>query len=172
MIEILPIAAVAPADVEALLDAAFGADRHGRTAYRMRAGTEAIPGLSFAAVDAGELVGTLQCWPVRLASPDGTTQSLVMVGPVAVRPDRQRAGIGVALMKHMLTQADAEGRDALMLIGDPEYYDRLFGFDARETGKWDVPGPVERRRLLARLHGDRLRGLEGMIGPDTGTPLR
>ena len=55
---------------------------------------------------------------------------------------------------------------ALMLIGDPEYYERLFGFNAAQTGGWEVPGPVERHRLLARLRSDRVDGLSGMIAPD------
>jgi predicted N-acetyltransferase YhbS len=38
----------------------------------------------------------------------------------------------------------------MVMIGDPEYYGRFFGFSADATGNWDVPGPVERHRLLAR----------------------
>lgn len=166
MLKIVPISEVDPARVEALLDAAFGTDRHGRTAYRMRTGTTAIPELSLAATEDDTLVGTLQCWPVRLTQTGGPDQPLVMVGPVAVLPERQRAGIGVKLMNRMLAIADANGEDALMLIGDPEYYERLFGFNAAQTGGWEVPGPVERHRLLARLRSDRVDGLSGMIAPD------
>src|SRR3546814_14378121 len=32
--------------------------------------------------------------------------------------------------------------DRLMLIGDPEYYRRFFGFTADRTGQWRLPGPV------------------------------
>lgn len=167
MIDILPLAAASTEAVEALLDAAFGLDRHGRTTYRLREGTSAIPDLSFAAFDGDVLVGTLQSWPVLLTSdtPDAMSQPLIMVGPVAVLPEHQRAGIGRTLMEHLVKAADASGEDALMLIGDPEYYDRLFGFNAAETGGWDVPGPVERHRLLARLTSRRLHGLKGMLGP-------
>ena len=71
-----------------------------------------------------------------------------LVGPVAVRPDRQRDGLGRLLMTAMI---DSVGPDApLMLIGDPEYYERFFGFTARHTGQWRLPGPFEPRRLLAR----------------------
>jgi len=167
LIDILPLAAASPEAIEALLDVAFGLDRHGRTAYRLREGTSAIPDLSFAAFDGGLLVGTLQSWPILLTSdtPGVLSQPLVMVGPVAVLPRHQRAGIGRTLMEHLVKAADAHGEDALMLIGDPEYYDRLFGFNAAETGSWDVPGPVERRRLLARLTSRRLHGSKGMLGP-------
>ena len=36
---------IEPQAVEALLDAAFGTDRFGRTAYRIRAGVDAVPAL-------------------------------------------------------------------------------------------------------------------------------
>jgi predicted N-acetyltransferase YhbS len=64
---IIPLEAVAPAMIEEVLDRAFGPDRHARTAYRIRAGMDFLPGLSLAALDAGGLlVGTIQCWPVGL----------------------------------------------------------------------------------------------------------
>lgn len=148
-----------------MLDAAFGPDRHGRTAYRLRIGTSAVPALSFAAFNGPILIGTLQSWPILLSGPDAEAQRLVMVGPVAVLPDHQLQGIGRALMDRLIEAADVQNEDALMLIGDPEYYDRLFGFNAEHTGGWDVPGPVERHRLLARLKSSRLHRSRGMLGP-------
>ncbi|WP_157216487.1 GNAT family N-acetyltransferase [Flavisphingomonas formosensis] len=165
MIEIVPLSRAAPDAVEAVLDAAFGTDRHGRTAYRMRAGVHAVPHLSFAAFDGDALIGTLQMWPVELAQPDGRAEPLVLLGPVAVIPCRQRDGIGRKMMDHALRAADSSGETALMLIGDPEYYGRFFGFDADATGSWEIPGPVERRRLLARLTGGRTLPATGAIRP-------
>ena len=51
----------------------------------------------------------------------------------------------------------------MCLIGDPEYYGRFFGFDSARTGGWRLPGPVERRRLLAR--GPGVPAGEGDLGP-------
>lgn len=160
---IVPLGAADPAAVEALLDAAFGADRHGRTAYRLRAGLGWIPHLSFAAFDGGVLVATIQCWPIALATPAGETRPIVLVGPVAVEPARQRDGIGRRLMERMLAAA-GDAAD-LVLIGDPEYYGRFFGFTADATGGWGVPGSVERHRLLARLGPGAPWPAEGMLGP-------
>lgn len=152
MIQLAPLAPVPASDIEALLDDAFGADRHGRTAYRLREGSDAIPELSFAAFEGERLVGTLQSWPVELVTPSGAAEPLVMVGPVAVEPDMQGKGVGKALMQAMLDAADAGPWDALMMIGDPEYYGRFFGFTADATGGWRIEaGPYEQRRLLARL---------------------
>ncbi|MEE4199383.1 GNAT family N-acetyltransferase [Erythrobacter sp.] len=167
---LIPLAAVDPAMVEAVLDRAFGEDRHARTAYRIRAGMAALDALSFAALDGDELlVGTIQCFPVALRSPDGTGVPLVMVGPVAVVPERQGEGFGAGLLAAML---DAEARLAAdgspvfpqVLIGDADYYG-AWGFSASATGGWRCPGPYDPTRLLAR--GAALGALptEGMLGP-------
>lgn len=160
------MARIEAAAVEHLLDAAFGADRFTRTAYRLREGMAAIPALSFALTRHGALVGTIQCWPVAHRTADGDATPLVMVGPVAVHPDEQRGGHGRILMTHMLDAAESAADGALMMVGDPEYYGRFFGFTADATGAWDLPGPFEHRRLLARaVDGHDVPTTAGMIGP-------
>lgn len=144
--------------VEQLLDRVFGADRHGRTAYRLREGVAAVPALSFAAVEAGTLVGSIQCWPVELTGDDGSVTPMILVGPVAVSPERQNVGIGRALMRRVV---DGAGDAVLMLIGDHDYYAQ-FGFGAAHTGAWRLPGPFERARLLARGPAP---DMPGMVGP-------
>jgi len=49
---------------EALLDACFGANRHGRTCQRIRDGRLPAEGLAFSAVREGRLVGTVRLWHV------------------------------------------------------------------------------------------------------------
>jgi predicted N-acetyltransferase YhbS len=164
LIDYVPLAEIPREVVEQLLDAAFGADRRQRTAYRLREGVEAIRALSLAAVHDGELIGSLQCWPVELATENGASP-LVLVGPVAVRPDRQRDGIGRALMTRMLETADRQGEIALMLIGDAEYYERFFGFAAAPTQGWRLPGPVDRHRLLARIAPGHHLPVHGAVRP-------
>lgn len=161
MTQMVRIDTIAETTVERLLDRAFGSDRHARTAYRLRAGTQAIPELSFALVDGTMLLGSIQCWPVQFDGDDGTVWPLVLVGPVAIVPERQQEGLGRQLMEAAL--AAAEGGPPLTLIGDPEYYGRFFGFDAAATALWRLPGPVERHRLLAR--GTNVPALPGVLGP-------
>jgi predicted N-acetyltransferase YhbS len=161
-VEVLGIETVAAEAVERLLDRAFGPDRHGRTAYRLRAGTSALPALSLAAVEDGALLGSIQCWPVQFVGDDGQEVPLVLVGPVAVEPALQQSGIGRALMAASLAVADSREL-SLMLIGDPEYYGRFFGFTADATAHWRLPGPVERHRLLAR--GPAVPRGAGVIAP-------
>jgi predicted N-acetyltransferase YhbS len=159
--------------IEAVLDRAFGPDRHARTAYRIRAGMDCLDALSFAALDEDDmLVGTIQCYPIALIDREGRPVPLVMVGPVAVLPERQGEGFGIGLMAAML---DAEANLAKsgvpplaqVLIGDVEYYGR-WGFSAAATGGWRCPGPYEQHRLLARGPALAAMPAEGMLGPWEG----
>jgi predicted N-acetyltransferase YhbS len=167
---LIPLSAVPSDMIEALLDRAFGPDRHARTAYRIRAGMEPLDALSFAALDSEEmLVGTIQCWPIGLVTPEGQAVPLVMVGPVAVVPERQNEGFGHGLMAAIIdadARLAAEGPGSLpqVMIGDPDYYGR-FGFSAAVTGGWRCPGPFQSERLLARGAAIAALPREGMLGP-------
>ena len=149
MVEIFPLAKLPDDQIEAILDAAFGVDRRGRTAYRLRDGVTALAPLSFAVMVDGVMAGTVQCWPIAHFGDDGTVSQLVMVGPVAVLPAFQQQGVGRCLMDAVMAAAPGGVDGALMMIGDPEYYGRFFGFSAEATAAWRLPGPFEPRRLLA-----------------------
>lgn len=167
MTTILPLAEIDSALVEELLDAAFGSDRHKRTAYTVREGMDMLEGLSLAAVDSErqELLGTIQCWPVALTDEAGKMHPLIMVGPVAVHPDLQREGIGRAMMAALLKEIQPGGNLPLVMIGDPEYYNRFFGFSAEQTGGWSLPAPWEPERLLARIDPGVVVPEKAMLGP-------
>lgn len=167
MTTLFPLSSQNEAATEALLDAAFGRDRHGRTAYAIRTGMRWLPELSYALLDdAGAFVGLLQSWPVALHSDDSAQTPLIMVGPVAVMPERQGEGFGKLMMDRLILDADALADAPLMMIGDPEYYGRFWGFSADATALWRAPGPVEQRRLLARAvpGAAALEAIGGMLG--------
>lgn len=166
---VIPLEQVEPAMIEQVLDRAFGPGRHGRTAYKVREGVDWLPALSFAALDEDELlVGTIQVWPVALTDPAGKRHPMLMVGPVAVIPERQREGFGKTLMLAMLGALDERAPLPQVLIGDADYYSRFFGFAAEPTGGWTLPGPWERDRLLVRCENPAVLPREGMLGPWLG----
>jgi predicted N-acetyltransferase YhbS len=164
--DIVPLNTQPEMAIEQLLDAAFGTDRHGRTAYHIRHGMPWLPELSFATIGAdGALIGSLQSWPVALTGMDGSQLPLIMVGPVAVDPAHQFGGHGRAMMDAVVAAARALRCEPLMMIGDPEYYGRFWGFSADGTAGWDAPGPFEQRRLLALSVDGGPIGGTGMLGP-------
>lgn len=168
MFQIVPLDTQSVTSIEQLLDTAFGPDRHGRTAYRIRDGMTWLPELSFAMIDErGGLVGTLHSWPVALTGPGEERYPLVMVGPVAIEPAHQGGGHGRALMDQVVATARSIGSDPLMMIGDPEYYGRFWGFSAEYTSGWSAPGPFDPRRLLALPTASVDFPRSGMLGPRT-----
>ncbi|MFC0590590.1 GNAT family N-acetyltransferase [Novosphingobium aquiterrae] len=163
---LIPLDNVDPALVEALLDRAFEPERRQRTAYKLREGVDWLPGLSFAAIDGEEyLVGTIQCWPVALTDPSGRAHPLILVGPVAVAPEAQGLGYGKALMTAALGALDPRAPLPQVMIGDPEYYGRFWGFTAEPTRGWTLPGPWEPHRLLVRTSNPAVLPREGTLGP-------
>lgn len=166
---IIPLDNVDPALVEQLLDHAFEPERRQRTAYKVREGVDWLPALSFAALDAQEmLVGTIQCWPVALTDDAGRAHPLIMVGPVAVLPDRQGEGYGKALMSASLSCLDSRAPLPQVMIGDPEYYGRFWGFTNEHTRGWQLPGPFDPNRLLVRCENPAVLPAKGMLGPWLG----
>ena len=169
---LIPLADADVAEIERVLDRAFGSGRQGRTAYRIRKGTECLPALCFAAYDEqGLLVGTIQAYPVALTDAAGRAHPLIMVGPVAILPERQGQGFGRALMaaqKAAIEGVRAEGGAPLpqVLIGDAPYYAR-FGFVEAPPG-WQCPGPWDPDRLLIRGANPAVLPQEGMLGPWLG----
>ncbi|MGE8141169.1 GNAT family N-acetyltransferase [Novosphingobium sp. NPDC080210] len=163
---LIPLDNVDPVLVEQLLDRAFEPGRHQRTAYKVRDGSDWLPALSFAAIDGEEhLVGTIQCWPVALTDPAGRAHPMIMVGPVAVLPEHQGMGYGQALMTASLSALSPDAPLPQVMIGDPEYYGRFWGFTNAYTGGWDLPGPFEQHRLLVRCANPAVLPKEGMLGP-------
>jgi predicted N-acetyltransferase YhbS len=158
MTKTVPLSSIRADDVDELLDQAFGADRHGRTAYLLRRNMPVIDHLSFAVLDDEVLVGSIQCWPVAVGN-----APLILVGPVAVSPARQNQGIGRLLM-HTSLDAVAADDPPMVMIGDPEYYSR-FGFVADETDGWTLPGPWEPHRLLLRNPNRVKLPVTAMLGP-------
>ncbi len=74
------------------------------------------------AVDGEDLVGHVQFSRGWI----GHT-SVIALGPIGVLPERQRGGIGSALIRAGFEEARARGERVVMLLGDAGYYGR-FGF--------------------------------------------
>jgi predicted N-acetyltransferase YhbS len=135
------------ADVERLSDRAFGPARRARTAARVREGAPQFAPTCFAAIDGERLVGAVQCHQVQFLC-GSQARRILLLGPLVTDPDRRGEGIGRALMDQAIAAIDAAGLDTT-LIGDAPYYGR-WGFTSEHTGRWQLPGPFERDRLLLR----------------------
>jgi predicted N-acetyltransferase YhbS len=131
--------------IEHLLNLGFGLTRHTKTSYRLREGATPTTGLSQVIREAGlGVVGAISYWPLAIGA-KGTPA--LLLGPLAVHPERQNIGIGRALMGATLEAAKNNGHRLVILVGDLPYYARL-GFQQVPDGQLLLPGPVDPKRLL------------------------
>ncbi len=93
-----------------------------RLVDELRNAGDDIPQLCLVALEDGDVVGHVMCSRGHVGE-----LGLVALGPIGVRPSRQRAGVGAALMHAVLGAADALNEAAVFLLGEPDYYAR-FGF--------------------------------------------
>lgn len=112
--------------------------------------------LSLAATSDGEVAGHVAFSP--LTAPFRA----LGLGPVAVRPDKQRQGIGGRLIQTGLAHAEQAGWQAIFVLGDPAYYGR-FGFSVAEARGFASPyaGPYF---MVLALGRDGLPARSGDIG--------
>ncbi len=90
--------------------------------------------ISLVAIEDEELIGHVAFSPVAIGGrPDGWYG----LGPVAVRPDSQRQGVGEALIRKGLARLQELGAQGCVVLGDPDYYAR-FGFET--VSGLELPG--------------------------------
>ncbi len=82
--------------------------------------------VSLVAEAKGRVIGHAAASPVTLS--DGT-MDWFGIGPVSVRPEHQRCGIGTILMQGLLDQLRANNAAGCVVLGDPAFY-RRFGFQS------------------------------------------
>jgi predicted N-acetyltransferase YhbS len=145
--------------IEPLLDRVFGFERRRKTVYRLREGVAPVSALRFVALAPdGGLLGSLRFWPIRI----GAAPALLL-GPLAVEPALQGAGIGRALVRHGLTRAKRLGARLCVVVGEPAYY-APFGFRNAGGHGLILPGPVEPERFqVLEIFPEALDGMSGLI---------
>lgn len=142
---------------EALLDRVMP-DRATKPSERLREGRLPAVGLSLVARDGDAVRGSVRLWHVSAGD-----RPALLLGPLAVEQHLRGKGVGAGLMQVALNRAELLGHAAVILVGDPEYYER-FGFTADPTAGLYMPGPVERRRFLGLEFSDgALDGAEGRV---------
>ncbi len=151
--------------IEALLDLAFGRDRHARPSYRLREGVAPIESLGLVARIGGALVGTLRFWPVAVGDrDDGDGPPALLLGPLAVHPDRRGQGIARGLVGRGLERAAAAGHRVVVTVGEPGLFAR-FGFAQARAAGISMPVPVDEARFLAaELVPGALARTTGVLG--------
>ena len=160
---LIPEAPEHKAEIELLLDEAFGLSRLAKTSYRLREGESPVEGLSHVAIEAGRgIVGCISFWHLHVGDQGPAT---LLLGPLAVAGDRRGVGIGRALMTNGIDRARAMGYALVILVGDEPYYGRV-GFRKVPEDQLILPGSVDPDRLLfLELEKGAMQTARGLVLP-------
>jgi len=127
-----------------------------RLVGELRASPAWLSALSLvAATPADEAIGHVLCTRGHVGQ-----SPVLALGPLAVRPDSQRRGVGSALMHAILGAADALGEPLVALLGDPAYYGR-FGFRPSTIYQITPPRPQWQPHFQVRVLAGYQPGLRG-----------
>jgi putative acetyltransferase len=131
-----------PGDIPHIRDIvahAFGQRMEADLVDQLRADGDALISL-VAVAESGELVGHVLFSRLPIEGKSGSLTEAAALAPLAVRPERQRMGIGTALTKAGIRACTARGLAAIIVVGDPKFYQR-FGFSAAAARGLKSPYP-------------------------------
>ncbi|MGQ0534004.1 MAG: GNAT family N-acetyltransferase [Caulobacteraceae bacterium] len=129
--------------IERVLARGFGPGRYAKTSERVRErGAVLEPSLTRVALnDSGEPVGVCRIWRVEAGAP------CFFLGPLAVDPGEQSAGLGLMLVRDAVAACRARGGAAVIVVGAERFF-RPLGFHIVAKDRVTLPGPVDPARLL------------------------
>ena len=121
-----------------------GCDEH-YLLHIMRNSDSFIRELDFVAEIDGKIVANIVYTKSKIIGDNGEDYAVITFGPLSVLPEYQRKGVGAMLIKHTTELAKELGYIAILIYGDPRYYNK-FGFveaenyDIRTSGNmYSVP---------------------------------
>ena len=160
------IRAEQPADhpqVFRVVERAFGRTDEAHLVEALRRSPAFVPELSLVAVEGDEVVGHLLFTRIAVRSGAERGEDALALAPLAVLPERQRSGIGSALVRRGLADARGLGHKAVIVVGHPSYYPR-FGFTPGEPLGLRPPFVVSPGAFMVLgLVPDALAGVRGVV---------
>lgn len=118
--------------------------------------------ISLIAEEGKEIVGHILFTPVELIG-DNSGLKLMGLAPMAVMTRLQKKGIGSQLVKAGLESCLAQGYDAVVVLGHPEYYPKFSFVPSVKFGiKSEYEVPDEAFMVLELTKGS-LKGHQGII---------
>lgn len=158
MINVRPATPADASAIEAVHRAAFSGESEAKLAGALV--SSAPDTISVVAEKDGKVVGHALLSPMTLTFQDRSVRTLALA-PVGVLPEHQRERAGAALIQDALGRAAGAGWEAVVVLGDPAYYER-FGFAAASVAAIESPyaGP---HLMGLELKAGALKGAGGKM---------
>jgi putative acetyltransferase len=138
---------------------AFGQDDEARLVDGLRDG--GYVRVSLIAEQAGRVIGHILFSDLPIISEAGLVPALVLA-PLAVLPERQKQGIGSALIQRGLEVCRQQGHRIVVVLGHAHFYPR-FGFSPKLAAHLDSPYSGSDSFMAVELVPGALDGVAGRV---------
>jgi len=119
-------------EISEVVEAAFGDASVAEFTESIRASAGYVSELTFVGEEDGRIAGYTMLSYVGLVG--GPVERLLALTPVAVRPDRQRKGVGTAVVLAAVAAAEERSEPLVLVEGVPAYYPRFRFVSATALG--------------------------------------
>ena len=107
-----------------------------------------------------EIVGNIVYAKAKIFDAD-KEYDVITFGPISVMPKYQKKGIGKKLINHTIQRAKEMGFNAIMIYGNPKYYEK-FGFkNSRGYSITDMKGEYNDALMALELYPKALENITG-----------
>ncbi|WP_370573202.1 GNAT family N-acetyltransferase [Methanomethylovorans sp.] len=125
-----------------------------------------IKELDLIACDKDRIVGNIIYSKAKVINKENTEFEVLCMGPFAVSPSYQKKGIGSLLLNHSIEKARQLGYKAIIIFGNPDYYQR-FGFGNAEKYNIHTSWGENLDAFMAlELYNGSLKGISGKFYED------
>ena len=130
-----------------------------------------VPELDLVMERKGQLIGYVMYMRAGITADDGREIPMMTFGPISIRPDLQRQGLGKRLLDDSMERARELGAGALCIEGNPDFYGKS-GFVVAGTRGIRCHGDTEQKidpyLLLKELRPGFLAGVTGVYHTPQG----
>jgi len=135
--------------VEMIHETAFGGRNEADVVRAIRQSAGYRAEWSLVAEELGTISGHVLFSHVGLEDGEGSIREVVVLAPLAVLPEKQRRGVGSALVQHGIGVLESLSEFLVVVRGDLAYYGRL-GFQPSFKVGIHAPFPIAADHYLAR----------------------
>ena len=122
--------------------------------------------LDFIACDKDRIVGNIIYSKAKVINHENTEFEVLCMGPLGVLPTNQGQGVGSLLMNHSIDKAKQLGYKAIIIFGNPNYYNRFGFINAKEYGIQTSLGENFEAFMALELYDGSMNGIYGKFYED------
>jgi len=136
-----------------------GCDEH-LLIHNIRNKKEFIKELDYVVVFNNEIIGNIVYAKAKIIGIN-EEYDIITFGPVSVLPAYQKKGIGKKLIEHTITKSKEMGFKAIIIYGNPKYYEKFAFKNSKEYKITDMEGNYNDALMALELSPNSLKNING-----------